>query len=488
MLVLDRINLELQGGDALAVMGPNGCGKSTLAYSISGIIPRFVFGQYYGTVMLFGRKIQKEQPLKSLTKELAFLFQNPEDQFLSFSVKDEFSLAASDFGKGLDTYGSITQFLEKYKSLYLLNKSPSEMSMGELQRISILVAAFQKPKVIILDEPTTALDVQGLSLVKEVMDDLPGSIKIINTHDFGWAKRVCTRIVGLNKGSFIFDLPTQNVGDANLVSLFAEKNYTERKNSIYELIDNLQFRKTNVEYPDPPSIIVNSLTHTYGRFEGAVFEGINFDIPSGKLACIMGPNGSGKSTLLLLIAGLLKPKSGKISYNSIPIEKVRKKKIWRIAVMLQNPSYQIITETIRDELTLSLRQLSENSSFVSKIIGLLKNILGISDLETSPQALSFGWKKVLSLLGCLCLDPDVLILDEPELGLDPYHIDIVAEVISYFSSLRKTIFIVSHDQKFVNRLSDSYFWLENGKLILKDSKSGYPNYDYGKAGNNEKQL
>ena len=462
--VFSNLNLEIEEGQSVAVMGANGSGKSTLAYVLSGIIPRLVKGRFTGSVTVFGHGPQDCESLGAFSKDIAFLFQNPEDQFLSFTVGDEFDLASPEaLGLNLELE-PVVEFLSRFHCAGLLRKSPKEMSMGEVQRVSILAAAYQKPKLIILDEPTTALDYRGLSLVTQVLKELPSTTKIINSHNFQWAKRTCDRILGVKDGVLLFDLPSDRVSKHDFLALFEDGPANQKENALSSLISFLE-EYDGIKRMDA-GIRADSISYSYPRSVQRILNKVSFETQPGEVTSIIGPNGSGKTTMLLVVGGLLRPKEGHVYYNNIPMKCVRRERRMRISVMLQNPSYQLVTDSIREELCLSLRQISADSSFIQRALKIIRNVLGLDDLDQNPRSLSFGWQKILSLVCCLCLNPAAHFLDEPELGLDPAHRKLASWVVRGAGASGKPVVMTCHDPDFVREVTS------NG-LLLGDTRAEF---------------
>lgn len=478
--LFSNLNLKIEEGESVAIMGANGCGKSTLAYIVSGIIPHLMKGQLKGNVCVLGKNLQRCKSLGDFSKDVAFLFQNPEDQFISFTVKDELDLAAPETtALGPDGLNSIREYLSQYNAVNLLDKSPKEMSMGEVQRVSIIAAAYQKPKLIILDEPTTALDFEGLSLVTTILQSLQKTTKIVNTHDLFWAKRSCERIIGIKNGKVAFNLPSFKVDEEDFLSLFDERFSNEQLKMLTRLIDFLE--EQNKTGKKEVRVQAASVSHAYFQSQKTLINDVSIEVSPGEIFCIMGPNGSGKTTMLLILSELLKPKKGRVYFNGLPIEEVRSKNGIRIAVMLQNPSYQIISDSIREELCLSLYQVSKSPSFIKQSLEFIQNALGLSNIESNPRLLSFGWQKMLSFVCCLCLNPDIFILDEPELGLDPTHRNVIVEMIRYVASRSKTVIMSCHDPKFMQKLAGTGLFICDGQAEFYDTNKDLLEKHYSHA-------
>lgn len=466
---LRGLTLELQGGDCVAVMGANGCGKTTLANVIAGIIPNLVKGAFQGEAS-FGTESSPRPGGANILRDgtVAFLFQNPEDQFLTFSVKDEFALAESlRPKKGEAAAVRLEEYLADFGCEHLIERSPSEMSMGELQRVAILAAAFQEPRVLIFDEPTTALDRAGLAFATRVLSDLRQTTRVVNTHDLWLAKRACSRVVGLQSGACAFDLPSEAVGVDAFRSLFCKSDIRDQLAAFLELIELVDAQDGNSS--KGVTLNVRSVSCEVGRSRRSLFAGATFNVSAGRIGCIVGSNGSGKTMLLMLLAGLLQPHSGSISWDGLAVRKAVRCGAFRFGVMLQNPSYQLIGDSIEKEIVLSLKRVSSNRDFVAHALAIVRRILLVDDLNLSPRALSYGWQKLLTFVGCVCLNPSVFLLDEPELGLDVPHKNLVVRVLRALQARGRTVVMVCHEEKMVEKLADCGVAFDSGRVAYRSS-------------------
>jgi len=468
---LRGITLQFHGGDCMAVMGANGCGKTTIANVIAGIIPNLVKGVFRGKAN-FGSGSSYQHSSAGILRggTVAFLFQNPEDQFLTFSVRDEFALAESlRHRRGDADAVRLEEYLEEFGCEHLLERAPSEMSMGELQRVAILTAAFQQPRVLIFDEPTTALDRAGLVFATRVLSDLKQTTRVVNTHDLGLVKRACSRVVGLKNGTCAFDLPSEAFGAGDFRSLFCESKIQGQLAAFLELIELVDAQDRNRQ--KGVALNVRFVSYEVGRSRRVLFDGATFDVSAGRIGCIIGSNGSGKTMLLMLLAGLLQSRSGSISWDGLAVRKAIRCGAFRFGVMLQNPSYQLIGDSIEKEIVLSLQRVSSNRDFVSRALAIVRRVLLVNDLSMSPMALSYGWQKLLTFIGCVSLNPSVFLLDEPELGLDVPHKDLVVGVLRALQARGRTIVMVCHETKMVEELADCGVTVGSGRIAYHSSGS-----------------
>lgn len=193
-----------------------------------------------------------------------------------------------------------------------------------------------------------------------------------------------------------------------------------------------------------------------------IFKNLNFTIKKSQVYLILGDNGSGKTTLLYLLQGLYKPDSGDISFHN---ESYKYNKKWlgylrnRVTLLFQNPDYQIIGLTVKDDIALGLKVNGIKKEYIDKIINdlLVKiNLTHLQDRRT--DLLSFGEKKKVSLAAISVLNPEVILLDEPYAGLDRDGRSFVDQFIRKSKSEGKTVIITSHEPgEFINLVDEIYF-------------------------------
>ncbi|MCC6039654.1 MAG: energy-coupling factor ABC transporter ATP-binding protein [Thermofilum sp.] len=185
--VLKNISFEVQRGEVLAVIGPNGAGKSTLLKSLNGLVPHFYGGRYGGRVIVAGHEVLKT-PISTLSTKVGFVFQDPEDQIsgLALTVWEEVAFGLMMLGYPREIIEERVREAIDYVGLKgLENRSPFELSGGEMQRLAIATVLAVKPEVIVMDEPTAQLDPLGkfevLSVVRRLAEE--GATIVIAEHE-----------------------------------------------------------------------------------------------------------------------------------------------------------------------------------------------------------------------------------------------------------------------------------------------------------------
>ncbi|MGB9680209.1 MAG: energy-coupling factor ABC transporter ATP-binding protein [Minisyncoccia bacterium] len=200
----------------------------------------------------------------------------------------------------------------------------------------------------------------------------------------------------------------------------------------------------------------------------------NIRIEKGKNIAVLGPNGAGKTTLFLHFNGILKPKSGKILYNSKEISYSRKEIVKlrkNIGIVFQNPDVQLFSATVYQEISFGPINLGYKEEIVREKVDNIMEKLNISYLKDKPtHFLSYGQKKIVSIADILVMEPEVIILDEPTAYLDIEHTDELIKLLDSLKEEGKTIIVSTHDVDFAFQWADYIYVMKEGKII----KEGIP--------------
>ncbi len=228
------------------------------------------------------------------------------------------------------------------------------------------------------------------------------------------------------------------------------------------------------------SIKIENLTYIYGEngpYEMVALDNVNAEIQNGEFIGLIGHTGSGKSTLIQHINGLLKPKSGTIYIDGVnvfdkntDVRQIRKK----VGIVFQYPEYQLFEETVYKDIAFGPLNYSKDKKMVDDVVRESAKLVGVSQemLEKSPFELSGGEKRRVAIAGILAMEPNVLILDEPAAGLDPYGRKAILEEIKNIHKEKKiTVILVSHSMDDIAVYADRIFVMHKGKLVMADTPS-----------------
>lgn len=449
---LHDINFKITEDKAIGILGPNGSGKSSLAYCLGGIIPHLVKGKFDGTIFLNGSPIDKID-FNLIVKKVNYLFQDPESQFINLRVRDELLFGLQNLGYPLEESNARIQEVANLVGISeLLDKETNSLSIGQKQLVVLGSVIAMNPKIIIFDEPTGSLDPKNEKNIIKIINKLieNGTIVIIITHKIDQIKNIVNRVILLSNGSIEYDGNVNDISWSNLNRLYGVEE------TILRLISSEKQKRI---------MKISNICYKYSSSHCWTLQNLSFEVQKGEILGLMGQNGSGKSTLLLILQNLLKPNIGNIMLENVQLSQIPfKELINKIGITFQNPNHQIFNLSINEELEFGLKNAKVPSDIRKKRINEVLNHFPYLNSNQTPQSLSFGQKKILTIASILVMDPSIFLLDEPEWGLDAGHISILKNIIIDLSNKGKTIVISSQNIELMDEIADRIIFLKNGEL------------------------
>lgn len=416
--VLKGINLSVPKGQFLAVLGHNGCGKSTLAKHFNGILTATS-----GTVLINGMDASDDDKIFDIRQNVGMVFQNPDNQLVATLVEEDVAFALENLGVPQEEIRRRVDEALKTVNMYDYRKhSPHQLSGGQKQRIAIAGILAMRPDCIVLDEPTAMLDPKGRREVMKTIKLLnsQGVTIILITHYMDEAAQA-QRVIVMDDGKIVMDDSPKKVFSqverlkscALDVPQVTELMYELKKSGVdvsceiltedealKELL-KLDIKGTakaesvkNEEKTDSGEIAaeVKNLTYKYSvgtPFEATAVDNVSLKIEKGSFIGVIGHTGSGKSTLIQHLNGLLKPTSGEILING--------KNIWdkdsdiravrfMAGLVFQYSEYQLFEETVYKDISYGPKNMGLSDEEVDKRVRNAAKSMGLSDklLERSP--------------------------------------------------------------------------------------------------------
>ncbi len=493
--VVNNVSFELEKGETLGIVGESGCGKSTLSRAIMGYLRPG--GQILGGNVRFrGTSIQALKPdeLQSLRgRQIAFVPQNPLSS-LTYHMKvgDQIDEILK-IHRGLNRHDARNETLKLFQSTRLpepaqiYQRYPHQLSGGQRQRVVISAALACQPSVMILDEPTTALDttteMQVLKLVKELRKEINTAIIYI-THDLTLTNYMCDRVLVMQNGEIVEHGPASSVFECpkekytqDLVSAIPRVDRPPRHKKSYESNnDSVLLEVKELSFGFRPAWSASSLFKKR-EFSRAVNQ-VNFSICPGETLGLVGESGSGKSTIANLLVGLLAPSMGKILLEGKPLPLLAKKRTFeqrrRVQMIFQDPLSSlnprqrietIITQPLRAFFGISSRDARDQAA---KLLEDLE--LPLEFLEQFPRQLSGGQQQRVAIARAFAAQPDLILCDEITSALD---VSVQAHVLSLLTGIqRKTgtaCLFISHDLGVIREVAHRCVVLKEGYVVEYDT-------------------
>ncbi len=459
--LFQNINLEIPTGELILIFGNNGVGKTTLAHCIGGIIPYLVQGYFEGRVILNAETITSSDFHKFFEK-CGYILQNPDNQFVGITVRDELFFDLLNLGVDHnEAENRINELCRVFNIGKLLEYPIHELSMGQKQRVALASTLARDPAILILDQPFSNLDPIGKRELEKISIKLKarGKTVIFITSDPRDIKPFISRIFLLEKKDDFSEISCitdyENLLERNQISKYVIHRDSQKERAVGKIlmhIDDLKFR--------------------YKHKKDWTLDGINMTIHEGEVIGITGLNGSGKSTMLLAMAGLIKPQEGSCLIGGYSVDEMCFHDLAQIVgIVFQNPDYQIFANSIEEEIKFGLENMLLPKTEVEIRLNKAVKILPTMTVTRDPHMLSFGQKKMLALAGSFAMDPQVYLIDEPEIGLDIPFRNLFENEIARLTTKGKTIVIASHDLDLLKRLTDRIVLLERGKIVAQGSTS-----------------
>ena len=481
--VVHQVGFRLRRGEALALIGESGSGKTTIAKALLGLLPRDET-RISGRIGFQGADILAwpERRLRALRgRSIGFVPQDPQNALNPVrTIGSQAHEAARLLGlddpaierrKILDIFARVG--LADPERIY--HAFPYELSGGMLQRVLIGLAVLPGPALIIADEPTSALDVTIQQHILDLLADLRRSLDLgllFITHDLAIAAARADEVVVLKDGA------VQESGPAARVLRTPTSAYARQLQADVPALNPDRFRAlrgTSVHSP-AAHIRFQSVTKTYsaqGRLVRAV-DDVSFSVARGSTHALVGESGSGKTTLARLLLGLEQPDSGEISVAGTPVQanaSVALRALRRnLQLVYQNPFRSLDpTWRVRDIIAepLDRYQIETRHARAQRVREMLSAV-GLPEemLTRRATALSGGQRQRVAIARALVLHPDVLVLDEPTSALDVTVQAGILEVLAHLQArFGLTYLFVSHDLALVRQIADTVSVLRHGRLV-----------------------
>jgi peptide/nickel transport system ATP-binding protein len=501
-LAVKGVSFDIPENSTVALVGESGSGKSVTAMSILNLLPSNA--ERSGQILFQGRDLLKAslRELQAMRgKEIACVFQDPMS-----SLNPVFTVAQQLMEPLITHLGlSPRQALARAEELLhevgipepkrRLSAYPHEMSGGQQQRVMIAMALACEPKLLIADEPTTALDVTIQRQVMELMGRLKDKHRmsmLFISHDLGVVGEISDHVVVMRHGEIREAAPVADIfnapRDAYTKALLAcRPSLTENPARLMVIDDHIAGKATNMDHkakdPDAPVVLeVTGLQKSFwlkqgvfGKREFKAVKGVNFKLRKGYTLGVVGESGSGKTTMGLTLLRLHEPTGGQVMFDGRDLLKMSgadwQQMRRRIQVVFQNPYASLnprftIAQTLREPMEIHGIG-TDSADREARAVALLKKVgLDESAMAKYPHEFSGGQRQRIAIARCLTLQPEVLVLDESVSALD---VSVQAQVLNLLKDLQDefglSYIFISHDLAVVKFISDEVLVMQNGDVV-----------------------
>lgn len=471
---VNDISLSLEQGKVLGIVGESGSGKSLTALSILGLLPYpKAYHQPNSSILFKGLELIASPQLQKIRgNEISFIFQEP------MSSLNPLHTIEHQISEVIMQHRGLNRRLARRETLKLLKLTgiqnarqrldayPYELSGGQRQRVMIAMAIANHPKILIADEPTTALDVtiqaQIIELLQKLRQKLDMSIIFIS-HNLSVIRKIADDVCVMKAGKIvecgtvedIFNNPQNDYTKTLINSITPLKNKNNVENNVLAEIKNLSIR-----FPLQKNFWGKVIAQT------TAVDNVSLELKKGETIGIVGESGSGKTTLGLALCQLLKY-DGLVTFPNLKQQNFRS----YVQIVFQDPYNSLnprmnIEEIVGEGLRIHFPKLNKSERH-RRIVNVLNEVgLSANDLNKYPHEFSGGQRQRIAIARALILEPQILILDEPTSALD---ITIQAQIIKLLQNIqnvrRISYLFISHDMHAIYAIADNIAVMKDGEII-----------------------
>lgn len=498
---LNHIDLSVEKGDFIAIVGNNGCGKSTLCKAMNGLIPHFISGEFTGRI-LADNTDTKSVGIGELAKIVGYVYQDFENQIVRPTVLDDASYACMNY--------AMPDYLERgrtaLKNCGLEGKDDEyiwQLSGGQTHLLALAGAVSLEPEVLILDEPIAQLDPRHADLIYrilKVLNERLGKTIIVIEHHTEYIADYCKKVVLLKDGHIEWVLPTKEALDkvetlqecnifppqVTLAAYDLRNNGRLSENLVLpstiedgrEAFKDLVFTRPQIQEKrsggKDVSVSFKDVSVSYRSVKGEprkIYENLNLKLYRGEKIALIGSNGAGKSTLMKLMIGLVRPNSGEIMLKGMSVGDTKPEKLSDyVSMVYQNPEDMFIKDSIEADIAYAM-QVRNVEDWQQKTSDFLERFRLTELKDRDGRLLSGGQMRRASLAIGVALHPEILLLDEPTANLDISTRKEIMRTLKDMEDITDTVMIATHDMQLVSEWAERIIVLYQGRVLADGSRN-----------------
>ena len=503
---LDHLNLNVEKGDFLAIIGNNGCGKSTLCKTMNGLIPHFIAGEFQGSVLV-DQQDTRTMDVGRIAGKVGYVYQDFENQIVRPTVLDDASYACMNYA--MQDY--LERGREALRQCGLEGREQEyiwQLSGGQTHLLALAGAVSLEPDVLILDEPIAQLDPKHADLIYGVLKNLNetwGKTIIVIEHHTEYIADYCHHVALLKDGHTEWVLPSdealRRVEELQECNIFPPQvtiaaHQMKKEGMLAEdtvlpttieagkkVFDRLLYRGeicTEWEAPgekqkETESVVsFRKVSVSYRAVKGEakqIFRNLNLEIKKGEKIALIGSNGAGKSTLMKLMTGLIKPSEGEILLKGKGIRDTKPEALSKmISLVYQNPEEMFIKDSIERDIAFAM-EARNTENWQERTKALLEQFRLTELKDRDGRLLSGGQMRRASLAIGIALNPEILLLDEPTANLDIATRKEIMRTLNEMKDITETVLIATHDMQLVCEWAERIIVLCQGEVIADGSRN-----------------
>ena len=480
---LEGMSFDIRHGECVVLCGRSGTGKSTVLRLINGLAPAFYEGTLHGSVLVAGRE-PASMPPEQRVRTFGVVFQDPRSQFFMNSVQDEIAFSAENIGlEPIYVKEKVREAAALLNIEPLLYRTVDTLSAGQKQRVAIAAALILSPQILILDEPVSNLDADGIEILTGLLAEIKkrGTTIIISEHRLHTFLGIADSFLHIENGRAAHrwtadefyrlqegELRQFGFRYPGMADLSLRTNHI-RATEVIGAAERAAAVETST--PDPAvklpeaakiepdtsrsALCVSNVTYLYrnGRYTGCRgadgssramecgIRNISLTLPQGSVTALIGKNGAGKTTLCKVLCGLLRQQNGSITLNGQKLSCAQRRRISYF--VMQDADYQLYSDSVINELLLGQKPSQSVKERAEEALELFR-LQAVRNRH--PASLSGGEKQRVVIAAAYCSKAQLFVFDEPTSGMDGEGLLSMVQWVDALAQAGKTVVIITHDE------------------------------------------